>query len=142
MDHVAYMKKSWNFIGKILAGEKKIESRWYQAKRSPWKNIAAGDTIYFKNSGEAVELRAAVWKVVFISDLTPSKVKEILLRHGKDIGIKDLSPFYRKFKDKKYCILLFLKKPELIKPFQIDKRGFGAMAAWISVPYISKIRIY
>ncbi len=144
MDHVAYMKKPWHFIDKILAGEKKIESRWYQAKRVPWSSIAAGDVVYFKNAGEAVSLRATVSKVVCISDLTAKKVKEILQRYSKDIGIehKDLPAFYKSFKDKKYCILIFLKKPELIKPFNIDKRGFGAMAAWISVPHISKIRIY
>jgi hypothetical protein len=44
--------------------------------------------------------------------------------------------------NKEYCILIFLKNVRPTKPFKIDKRGFGAMAAWITVDNISKIRKY
>ena len=54
MHHVAIMNKSWNLIPKIISGEKSIESRWYQTKRTPWDKIKAGDKIFFKNSGEAI----------------------------------------------------------------------------------------
>ncbi|MBU4370146.1 hypothetical protein KKG58_05355 [Patescibacteria group bacterium] len=37
------MKKSWNLTEKILAGEKKIESRWYKSKCSPWGKIKEND---------------------------------------------------------------------------------------------------
>lgn len=53
MHHVAIMKPSWKLIPKILSGEKTIESRWYQTRRAPWNGIAAGDVVYFKDSGEA-----------------------------------------------------------------------------------------
>jgi len=44
------------------------------------------------------------------------------------------------FKDKNYCILIFLKNPIGIKPFEIDKTGFGAMSAWIIAKNISKVK--
>lgn len=64
MDHVAIMKKSWNLTAKILSGEKKIESRWYLTRRKPWDCIKKGEVIYFKNSGESVNLKAIVKKVI------------------------------------------------------------------------------
>ncbi|MDO8559127.1 MAG: hypothetical protein Q7R84_02240 [bacterium] len=39
MEHLAIMKKSWGLTEKILSGQKKIESRWYLSKRSPWDTI-------------------------------------------------------------------------------------------------------
>ena len=142
MDHVAIMRKSWKLIPKILSGEKKIESRWYKTKHSPWGKIKRGDAVYFKNSGEAVNIKAIVSKVLQFEDLTPKKVKTLLKKYGRADGIEknEESRFYRRFKDKKYCLLIFLKNLKEIKPLDIDKRGFGMMAAWISVPKIGKIK--
>ncbi len=142
MQHIAIMRKSWGLTDKILSGQKKIESRWYKLKREPWDNIKAGETIYFKNSGEPVRLKAEVEKIIQFSDLTPKKVREILNKYGKadGIGKSKIPEFYARFKDKNYCILVFLKNPVAVKPFEINKRGFGAMAAWISVQNASKIK--
>lgn len=142
MDHVAIMRKSWGLTEKILSGEKKIESRWYRTKRAPWNKICAGEAIYFKNSGEPVTIRAKVSKVLQFDELTPKKVKELISRYGKADGIEKSKEikFYKRFKDKKYCLLIFLKNPQKIKPFEVNKRGFGMMAAWITVPKIGKIR--
>jgi|SRR3989344_7871165 len=142
MDHVAIMKKEWKFIDKILDGSKTIESRWYEAKRAPWGRIHKEDTIYFKNSGEVVSAKARVKKILQFSCLTPD-VKHILGVYGMDIGIdkKEAAEFFKKFRDKKYCILIFLKNPRKVKPFQISKKGFGAMASWISLKNINHIKI-
>ena len=143
MEHVAIMKKSWGLTQKILNGQKKIESRWYKSKRRPWNAIKIGDFVYFKDSGERVKIKAEVEKVLQFSDLTPLKVKEILNEYGRADGIDEdeMQKFHEIFKDKKYCILIFLKNPEEIKPFEIDKRGFGSMSAWISVEDINQIKI-
>lgn len=141
MHHVAIMKKSWGLTEKILTGQKKIESRWYKTKHSPWGKIEEGDIVYFKNSGEPVKIKAKVEKVLAFQNLSPRKTREILDRYGKDDGIEKsvLPAFSKLFKDKKYCLLIFLKNPQKIKPFEIDKSGFGAMSAWITVPNIRKI---
>jgi len=141
MDHVAIMKKSWKLTDKILSGDKKIESRWYIQKRKPWNCIKAGDKVYFKNSGELVTIKAEVERVLQFSDLSPIKVKEILNKYKKDDGIeKEVDGFFKLFKKKKYCILVFLKNPKKIKPFEINKSGFGNMSAWITINNINKIR--
>lgn len=142
MDHVAIMKKSWGLTEKILSGEKKIESRWYKVRRKPWGAIQSGDAVYFKNSGEPVTIRTRVKDVIQISELTPGSVKDTLRKYGEDDGIETgrVGEFYERFKDKNYCILVFLENPTKIQPFEIDKKGFGVMAAWISVDDIKRIR--
>ena len=142
MDHIAIMRKDWGLTQKILSGEKKIESRWYKFKHSPWDKIKKGDTVYFKDSGEPITIKTKISKVIQLSDLTSTRVKEILDKYGKNDGIekKDLSKYFQMFKDKKYCILIFLKNPVKIKPFNIDKTGFGAMAAWIIIRKIKSIK--
>ncbi|MFH1445082.1 MAG: hypothetical protein ABIF08_01225 [Nanoarchaeota archaeon] len=141
MDHVAIMKKSWGLTPKILSGEKKIESRWYKNKCSPWNKIKAGETVYFKDSGDPVTVKTEVKKVIQFSNLTPEKIKEILYKYGKadGLGIGDIPKFIELFKYKKYCMLIFLENPQKVKPFCIDKTGFGMMSAWISVDDINKI---
>ncbi len=142
MDHVAIMKKSWGFTEKIFDGRKSIESRWYDSKKAPWDAIKKGETVYFKNSGEAVSLKARVKKLIQFDNLNPVQARQILDEHGGSIGIekKDMPVFLKIFRQKKYCVLIFLEKPEKILPFAINKKGFGAMAAWISVTSIDEIR--
>lgn len=143
MDHVAIMRKSWGLTQKILTGEKKIESRWYKFKHTPWGKIKKGETIYFKDSGEPVSIKAKVSKVLQFSDLGPRKVKKLLIEYREKDGLSknDLPKYHRMFKDKKYCLLIFLKEPTKIKPFSIDKAGYGTMAAWITVEDINRIKI-
>lgn len=142
MDHLAILRKSWKLKNKILRGEKTIESRWYSARCAPWDRISAGETIYFKDSGEPVSLKAEVERVEQISNLTEAKVKEILNDYWQGIGLdrKNLPEFVERFKAKRYVILVFLKNPQMISPFEIDKRGFGLMSAWITVDSIKGLK--
>lgn len=137
------MRKSWKLTSKILLGEKTVESRWYMNKYKPWGCIEKGDNIYFKDSGELVKFKTKVKKVMQFENLTHLKVKKILDKYGKADGMKnteEISSFFQMFKDKKYCLLIFLGKPEQIEPFEINKAGFGDMAAWITVEDIEKIK--
>ncbi len=142
MDHVAIMKKSWGMTEKILDGRKKIESRWYINKYRPWGTIKRGDSVYFKNSGESVAIKTQVDQVMQFSGLDPARARNILNKYGRDIGIggTQMKAFFGRIKDKKYCILIFLTQPVAVKPFEIDKTGFGLMSSWIVVEDINKIK--
>ncbi len=142
MEHVAIMRKSWKLTQKILSGQKKIESRWYYNKSAPWDKIKAGETVYFKDSGEPVTIRAEVEKVLQF-ELSPEKVRDILTEFGSEgkICVSDFDKTLESNKDKKYCILIFLKTPQAIRPFAVNKKGFGLMSAWLCVNDINKIKI-
>ena len=139
MNHLAILSKKRKLLAKILSGEKTIESRWYKFRRTPYRNISPGDTIYFKESGEPVTAKVHVSKVLFFDDLNKDKIRQILIKYGKQIGIPlSNAP---KYAGKNYCTLISLKDVEQIRPFRIDKSGFGLMAAWITVKNINSLKI-
>lgn len=141
MDHVAIMKKSWQLIPKIISGEKLIESRWYQTRRAPWDKIFKNDIVYFKNSGETIIAKAKVSGVIQFELKGSNDAQDIVDKYGKEIclinnNVKSWASI------PKYCVLIKLSGPELIEePFQINKKGFGCSAAWLTVNDISQIKI-
>ncbi len=144
-DHVAIMRKSWGLTQKILTGEKTIETRWYKTKARPWDRVFPGDRIFFKDSGEPVTIVARVKKVEQYENLTPKKVVKLLSKYAKKDGLGidkgSISKFQALFKDKRYLIVVFLEGAKEVKPFEINKSGFGAQSAWITVDDIKKITI-
>jgi len=144
MDHLAILKKSRKLSQKIISGEKSIESRWYKFKRDPWNKIKQGETIYFKDSGDPVCFKVKVEKVLQFDNLTLEKVKKIVTKYGDKICLSKIrnEQFWEYFKNKNYCILIILKNVKKIKPFNINKKGYGLMSAWICVENIKKIIKY
>ncbi|MEK7664524.1 MAG: hypothetical protein AAB361_00095 [Patescibacteria group bacterium] len=66
----------------------------------------------------------------------------MLKKYGTQDGIaeSEIKNYYEMFKDKNYCLLVFLENHEKITPFQINKKGVGAMSAWITTEDINKIK--
>jgi|SRR3989344_1305660 len=129
MDHVAIMNPKLKLINKILSGEKKIESRWLKNKSAPWGKVKAGDRVYFKDSGGPVRVAAEVEKVMQFEKTDFGEAKKLF---------KDADSWS---KGKNYCVLVFLRRPEQVKPFGINKFGFGSAAAWLCVEDINSIKV-
>lgn len=141
MHHVAIMNPLWKLIPKILSGEKSIESRWYLTRRTPWDKAHAGDVIFFKNSSESVTASATVSEVLQFEIRGLVDARRIIAKYGKEIALANADPSTWK-RLPNYCVLLRLRDPHaVVKPFQINKKGFGAGAAWITVEDIKSIRI-
>lgn len=122
MDHLAIMNPKRKLIPKILSGEKTIESRRYLMKVAPRNKIHPGDTIYFKDAGKEVTALASVAKVLQFEQYTDEELDEILNSYGDAIAFHStLDEVFERAKPKKYCILIFLKNPQSISPFSIDK---------------------
>lgn len=139
MEHVAILSKKGNLLGKIISGEKKIESRWYKFKKTPFGEISKGELIYFKETGENVSARAKVKEVLFFDNLDDKRIKEIFDKHKKELGVDD--SYLPNILGKKFCTLMFLENVEKIEPFEINKKGFGMMAAWITVKDVNSIKL-
>ncbi len=147
MDHIAIMRKSWGLTQKILTGEKTLEERWYKTKRVPWNKIKPGDNIYFKDSGQKVSVKAKIAKVLQFENLTLEKSEEIVKKYAHaDLGFakgetKEITPTIKEYvSNKNYCIIVFFDNVEKIKPFEINKTGFGAMSAWLCIDDVNKIK--
>ena len=143
MDHVAIMKPSWKLIPKILSGEKTIESRWYKARFAPWNRIKAGDNIYFKDSGKPITAMARVKNVLSFEHPREKELLHLLKTYAGNSGIclngtpQTVLPWA---KMRPYIILVFLKNPQSITPFEIHKTGFGNACAWMTVETIDSIK--
>lgn len=143
MHHLAIMNPKRKLIPKILSGVKTIESRRYMMKVAPRNKIQSGDVVWFKDAGKPVTATATVDKVLQYDHYTPAQLKEILDQYGGDGGIAFHSPLdevYQWALPKKYCILIFLKDPKKVSPFEIDKTWYWCSCAWISIPDISQIQ--
>lgn len=141
MHHVAIMKKSWKLIPKILSGEKTIESRWYMTKRTPWDRISVGDSVFFRDTSSPIAARAQVAQVLQFEKPSQKKFKDIISSYGKSICfVSNPEKAFDWVKDKNYVILVFLKNPKSIKPFNINKTGFGNACAWITVKNVDLIQ--
>src|SRR3989338_5199596 len=141
MNHVAILDQKRKLLAKIIAGEKTIESRWYKAKVTPWDRIKKGEVVYFKESGEPVSVRAEVSEVLQFY-LPCVDVRELLDKYAKAICFTttDRGKLVEWCSERKYCVLIRLKDVQQIEPFEIDKTGFGNMAAWITVDDVSRIK--
>lgn len=142
MHHIAIMRKSWGLTQKIADGQKTIESRWYLNRSAPWNKITVGDRVYFKDSGEPVTLQATVAEVLQFDNLTPEKVQRLLDEYGAQDGLakEDIPRYFELFRNKRYCLLVFLRDVQRIEPFAIDKSGYGAMAAWVTVANVEELK--
>ena len=141
MDHVAILAKKRKLLSKIISGEKTIESRWLMTKSAPYGRIHAGETIYFKDSGEPVTVRATISEVLQFF-IPQTNTRELMEKYGRNIAIarERFDEVAAWAATKKYCVLVRLSHVQEIAPFDIDKKGFGLMAAWMCVDDIERIR--
>jgi ASC-1-like (ASCH) protein len=138
MEHLAILAKKRKLLAKISSGEKKIESRWYKFKKTPYQNISVNDYVYFKESGDPVTVKARVSKVLFFEDLNKEKIKGILKEYGERICVP--VSYSEKLVGKNFCTLVFIEDVQSVAPFNIDKTGYGLMAAWITIDNIDSIK--
>lgn len=131
MNHIAIMNSRIASIDDILSGKKTIESRWSKHKSVPWGKVHPEDIVYFKETGKEVVAKAEVEKVVGIENLDIKSVAWI----AHNYQLKE-----EWGKNKKYCTLIFLRNPQKVKPFKINKSGFGTPVAWICIEEIDKIK--
>ncbi len=144
MHHIAIMKKEWGLTAKILSGEKTVETRWYMTRRPPWNRVRPGDVIWFMEAGY-VRAKAFAGRVEQFEIRNEQERKALLNRIGTE-NILPASPAVRHqieeyTKGKKYCIAVWLERPQKVRPFRISRKGYGAMSAWLVVDDISKLRI-
>lgn len=135
------MKKSWDLIPMILEGRKRVESRWYMARYTPWDKVRKGDTVYFKDSGGPVTVKARIIKVDQYEVRDDHHALKILQSYYNDLGHdkkpQELSDYIR---GKRYAIFVFFDSVEEIESFEIDKTGFGISSAWMVIEDVEKVK--
>jgi len=120
MIHVAVLLPQ--YLDMILAGTKTVECRLTKQARDPFERIEPGERIYFKQSAGEFAATAIADHVMFESDLTPKRVKELKRDYNDLIGGEDR--FWNWKRDSNYVTLIWLRDVQpidngpLIRPLQ------------------------
>ncbi len=76
--------------------------------------------------------------MLFFDNLNLEKIEELLEKYGSEIGVS--KAYAKELQGKNFCALIFINEVQKVQPFEIDKKGYGLMAAWITVENINFIR--
>jgi ASC-1-like (ASCH) protein len=120
--HLVILKKP--YLDAILAGQKRIESRFSKTRRSYFGRVLAGDRILFKQSSGPVCGVATVEAVEDFEGLTPKRIAQLKRRYNG--GICGSDEYWQSKADSRFGMLVWLKDVERIAPVRIIKRDWRA----------------
>jgi len=126
--HVAILRRP--YLDRILDGAKTLECRLTRTPRAPFGRVAAGDTLYLKQSAGPFRGRAVAGEIVSQSDLTPADVDRIRDRYGdRVLGEPD---YWQSKRDSRYATLIELRsvEPVDVGPALAPSHGL----AWFVLP--------
>lgn len=104
MKHLAIFKGDG--AKKILSGKKTIESRFSKRRNPPFGQIATGDLVYIKPSGEDIIGQFRVKKVIFYDGLTEDDLNGIKKTFG--YAIAQANDYWQRNKGSRYGTLIFI----------------------------------
>ncbi len=133
MEHLAIVSKGT--IGKILRGEKTIESRFSVHRIAPYGRIQAGERVYLQETGKPVTASFEVERVLFFSELDEKKIAAIRAEYGDRISADEA--FWNAKKNARYATLMFIRQAVAEAPFRVAKRD---RSAFKSVERMEEIR--
>ena len=112
------------YLDKILAGRKKIESRFTRSRRAPFGKIGAGDRLFLKVSSGPVCARATVKRFLEFENLSSSKIRQLKRKYnGLILGGDE---YWAEKCDSRYGVLVWLDGVERIEPVRIEKKDWRA----------------
>lgn len=120
------------YLGKLLKGEKTIESRWMKHRIAPYGRVNTGDIVYVKKSGGLVVASFVVgWvKEGQVKPLTAFGAAAFAYANQGAICINDT--FIRTQLDSKnFAVFVEVTDLKPLTPFPLEKAG---MAGWVVLP--------
>ncbi|MGA1978989.1 MAG: ASCH domain-containing protein [Sedimentisphaerales bacterium] len=121
-NHLVILKKP--YLDAILAGQKRIESRFTKAKPYAFGRVLPGDKLFLKESSGPVCAVAAAKAVKNFEDLTPKQIIEIKEQYNHYIIGSD--EYWRSKSDCRFGFLVWLEDIKPIEPLRINKKDWRA----------------
>jgi len=118
--HLVILKKL--YLEAILAGRKRIESRFTKTKRNAFGQVSSGDKLFLKESSGPVCTVAKAAAVQKFENLTPKKIAGIKEQYNHYIRGSD--EYWQSKEDCKFGFLVWLKDIKPIEPVQIRKKDW------------------
>ncbi len=141
MDHVVYLDAAAKEMANILAGKKNIILRGATGRKMPYGRVEAGDTLYFLNNDAEglVKARATVTSVLNSDALTEDGSLQFI--NEQHAGLQLTEKQLKRWGGKRYLVLIWIEKAEEVKPFRVDKSGYGNMDDWLPVGKIESVML-
>jgi len=108
----------------ILTGQKRIESRFFRARRQVFGRVQPGDKLFLKQSSGPVCATATVVEVKNFENLTPKRITEIKQQYNQYILARD--EYWQSKKSCRFGFLVWLKDVKPIEPVRIYKKDWRA----------------
>ncbi len=93
----------------LLAGVKRVETRFYRRRRVPLGRISAGDVVHFKLSGGELVCSSQVIAVQELNDLNPRRMCELRRRMCRRVAATE--SYWRERRGARYGALIWLGQP-------------------------------
>lgn len=120
--HLVVLKRP--YLDAILAGRKKIESRFTKTKRCAFGRVLPSDRLFLKLSSGPVCATATVAAVKEFENLTPTRITEIKQRYNHYISASDR--YWQSKSNCKYGFLVWLRDILPMEPVRISKKDWRA----------------
>jgi ASC-1-like (ASCH) protein len=120
--HLVVLKKP--YLDAILAGQKRIESRFTEIKRYAFGRVLPGDKLFLKVSSGPVCAIATVAAVKNFQNLTPKQIIEIKQQYNHYIIGSD--EYWQSKSNCRFGLLVWLEEVKSIEPVRINKRDWRA----------------
>jgi len=120
--HLVILKKP--YLDAILAGRKRIESRFYKTRRAHLGRVSPGDKLFLKESSGPVCAVATVTAVRSFENLTPKQISRLKQQYNR--YIRGADEYWRSKADCKFGMLVWLKDAERVEPVRILKKDWRA----------------
>lgn len=120
--HLVILKRP--YLEAILAGRKRIESRFTMTRRAHFGRVLRGDKLFLKESSGPVCGMATVASVKNFEGLTPKRMAELKRQYNHDIG--GSNEYWQAKSACGFGFLVWLKDVKRIEPVRIDKKDWRA----------------
>lgn len=111
------------FIAPLLAGDKRIESRFARTRRPPWDCVAPGDVVFFRPVGAAPCVGCRVRRVRQFSDLSAGSLTQLRREFGLEICAG--RGYWARCRGARFGVLVWLSQPIPLKWNRPWTRAFG-----------------
>lgn len=118
--HLVILKKP--YLEAILAGRKRIESRFFKTMRGSFQRVLPGDKLFLKESSGPVCAVAKAGAVKRFENLTPKQIAKIKEQYNQHI--KGSDEYWLGRENCKFGFLVWLEDVQAIKPVRISKKDW------------------
>jgi hypothetical protein len=142
MDHIVYLDFKAKELENLISGEKTMIIRGAMGRKLPYGRIEEGHTLYFiENNGDGmVKAKATVQKVFNSCKLTKEESHDLVDSYNDKLMLD--SALRKRFRGKRYLVLITIANFETLNPFKIDRTEFSNMDNWLPVGEIDKCIMY